>query len=230
MCSTPNSVSASTIALTTARARASAFAAAAQAQRIRRREHLADLGGERGELIGPRDRAVRDHSTLAPSPDERWRVDRSHHHRTAERGAWPRAAPTRLPALPRRAPRLVGCSALFGSPPLPRTALVVFRTPRSASLTASADGNAAATSGSRSTRLLPFRSRATYLPRTPPVIVAKSYSGLRSSPVYLPLRWPPFTRRSGWSAGPDSRRVDRAVGAYWGKETARDRPALGPPA
>src|SRR2546422_8596660 len=64
----------------------------------------------------------------------------------------PRAAPTRLVFLARGRARLVGCSALFGSPPLPRTALVVLRTPRSASLTASAEGKAAATSGSSRTR------------------------------------------------------------------------------
>src|SRR3989454_450150 len=69
------------------------------------------------------------------------------------------------------------CSAV----PLCREpALVVLRTPRSASLTASAEGKAAATSGSSRTRLLPLRSRATYLPRTPPFIDAKSYSGRRS--------------------------------------------------
>src|SRR6058998_1396247 len=96
-------------------------------------------------------------------------------------GGQPRAAPTRLVFFARGRARLVGCSALFGSPPLPRTALVVLRTPRSASLTASAEGKAAATSGSSRTRLLPLRSRATYLPRTPPFIDAKSYSGLRSS-------------------------------------------------
>src|SRR3989449_7790361 len=97
----------------------------------------------------------------------------------------PRAAPTRLVFFARGRARLVGCSALFGSPPLPRTALVVLRTPRSASLTASAEGKAAATSGSSRTRLLPLRSRATYLPRTPPFIDAKSYSGLRSSSAGL---------------------------------------------
>src|SRR5439155_17765108 len=100
-------------------------------------------------------------------------------------GGQPRAAPTRLVFFARGRARLVGCSALFGSPPLPRTALVVLRTPRSASLTASAEGKAAATSGSSRTRLLPLRSRATYLPRTPPFIDAKSYSGLRSSSAGL---------------------------------------------
>src|SRR5882762_2437819 len=100
-------------------------------------------------------------------------------------GGQPRAAPTRLVFFARGRARLVGCSALFGSPPLPRTALVVLRTPRSASLTASAEGKAAATSGSSRTRLLPLRSRATYLPRTPPRIDAKSYSGLRSSSADL---------------------------------------------
>src|SRR3989454_11659594 len=47
------------------------------------------------------------------------------------------------------------------------------------------EGKAAATSGSSRTRLLPLRSRATYLPRTPPFIDAKSYSGLRSSSAGL---------------------------------------------
>src|SRR5206468_7505753 len=58
----------------------------------------------------------------------------------AQRGRQPRAAPTRLVFFARGRARLVGCSALFGSPPLPRTALVVLRTPGSASLTASAEG------------------------------------------------------------------------------------------
>src|SRR3989449_10664902 len=92
----------------------------------------------------------------------------------------PRAAPARPGFLPEDAARLVGWSALFGSPPFPRTALVVLSTPRSASLTASSEGKAAATSGSSKTKLLPLRSRATYLPRTPPFIDAKSYSGRRS--------------------------------------------------
>src|SRR5436309_15863960 len=55
-------------------------------------------------------------------------------------GGQPRAAPTRLVFFARGRARLVGCSALFGGPPLPRTALVVLRPPRSASLTASAEG------------------------------------------------------------------------------------------
>ena len=76
----------------------------------------------------------------------------------------------------------------MGSPPFPRTALVVLRTPRSASLTASSEGKAAATSGSSRTKLLPLRRRATYFPRTPPFIDAKSYSGRRSSsPTRLAL-------------------------------------------
>src|SRR2546425_6572951 len=95
-------------------------------------------------------------------------------------GGQPRAAPARPGFLPEDAARLVGWSALFGSPPFPRTALVVLSTPRSASLTASSEGKAAATSGSSKTKLLPLRSRATYLPRTPPFIDAKSYSGRRS--------------------------------------------------
>jgi len=96
-------------------------------------------------------------------------------------GGQPRAAPARFALFARRGARRLSWSALFGSPPLPRTALVVLRTPRNASLTASVEGKAAATSGSSRTRLLCLRSRATYLPRTPPFIDAKSYSGLRSS-------------------------------------------------
>src|SRR5438128_5250772 len=95
-------------------------------------------------------------------------------------GGQPRAARARPGFLPEDAARLGGWSALFGSPPFPRTALVVLSTPRSASLTASSEGKAAATSGSSKTKLLPLRSRATYLPRTPPFIDAKSYSGRRS--------------------------------------------------
>src|SRR5256712_13834445 len=95
-------------------------------------------------------------------------------------GGQPRAAPARPGFFPGDAARLVGWSALFGSPPFPRTALVVLSTPRSASLTASSEGKAAATSGSSKTKLLPLRSRATYLPRTPPFIDAKQYSGRRS--------------------------------------------------
>src|SRR5206468_4516025 len=63
-----------------------------------------------------------------------------HHDKLTDVGGQPRAAPTRLVFFARGRARLVGCSALFGSPPLPRTALVVLRTPRSASLTASAEG------------------------------------------------------------------------------------------
>src|SRR5207247_10219095 len=88
-----------------------------------------------------------------------------------------RAAPARPGFLPEDAARLVGWSALFGSPPFPRTALVVLSTPRSASLTASSEGKAAATSGSSKTKLLPLRSRATYLPRTTYYIVEISYTG-----------------------------------------------------
>src|SRR5438132_3399615 len=95
-------------------------------------------------------------------------------------GGQPRAAPARPGFLPEDAARLGGWSALFGSPPFPRTALVVLSTPRSASLTASSEGKAAATSGSSKTKLLPLRSRATYLPRPPPFLDAKSYSGRRS--------------------------------------------------
>src|SRR5262245_17141845 len=121
-------------------------------------------------------------------------------------GGQPRAAPTRFVFFARGNARLVGCNALFGSPPLPRTALVVLRTPRRASLTASADGKAAATSGSSRTRLLPLRSRATYLPRTPPFIDAKSYSGLRSSSAGLGALLIEFSfapRRSSGADDPD---------------------------
>jgi hypothetical protein len=54
--------------------------------------------------------------------------------------------------------------------------------PRKASLTASSVGNAAATSGSISTTLVPLRYCPWCLPRTPPFIEAKSYSG-RMSPL-----------------------------------------------
>jgi hypothetical protein len=104
-------------------------------------------------------------------------------HAGVERtGTQPRAREVgfRFFARPRRG--LVGRSALLGSPPFPRMARVVSRTPRSASLTAASEGKASATSGSSRTRLLPsFRSRAAYFPRTPPFMEAKSYSGRRSS-------------------------------------------------
>src|SRR5688500_5836942 len=100
---------------------------------------------------------------------------------TPDAGGQPRAAPARPAFFARGVTRLVGWSASFGSPPLPRTARVVLSTPRSASLTASSEGTAAATSGSSRTKLLPLRSRVTYLPRTPPFIDAKSYSGRISS-------------------------------------------------
>src|ERR1017187_4732022 len=48
---------------------------------------------------------------------------------------------------------------------------------RSASLTDFESGKASANSGSRSTTLVPWRYRSTYLPRTPP---EKSYSALIS--------------------------------------------------
>ena len=55
-----------------------------------------------------------------------------------------------------------------------------FNTARSASFTAASVGNASATSSS-STMILPAsRRRSAYLPRTPPFIVLKSYSGRRS--------------------------------------------------
>lgn len=78
--------------------------------------------------------------------------------------------------------RLVGCSALLDSPPVFRTALVVLRTPRSASLTAASVGKASATSASSTTTLVPSRTRETYFPRTPLFIEEKSYSDRRSSP------------------------------------------------
>src|SRR5207249_9051793 len=66
--------------------------------------------------------------------------------------------------------------------PFPRTTFLLFRTPRSAWLTAASEGKASAISGSSRARLLPsFRNRATYLPRTPPFMDAKSYSGFSSS-------------------------------------------------
>ncbi len=96
--------------------------------------------------------------------------------------AQPRAARERIfdLAFGRRA-RLVGCSALLGSPPELRTARVVLRIPRSASLTDASEGKASVTSGSSSTMLVPSRNRLKYLPRTPPFMDAKSYSGRMSS-------------------------------------------------
>ena len=95
--------------------------------------------------------------------------------------AQPRAARERFVDFALRRARLDGCSALLGSPPVRRTARVVLSTPRNASLTEASDGNASATSGSRSTMLLPSsRRRRQCLPRTPPFIVEKSYSGRRS--------------------------------------------------
>src|SRR5215210_3266433 len=52
---------------------------------------------------------------------------------------------------------------------------------RSASLTAFASGNAAATSGSSNTRFVPSRYRSAYFPRTRPFNCEKSYSGRISS-------------------------------------------------
>ena len=63
-------------------------------------------------------------------------------------GAQPRAARERFRDFALREARLVGCSALLGSPPVLRTARVVLRTPLRASFTASSVGKASATSGS----------------------------------------------------------------------------------
>jgi hypothetical protein len=57
---------------------------------------------------------------------------------------------------------------------------VILKTARNAWLTASSVGKAFETSGSSSTKLVPARYLLEYLPRTPPFIVAKSYSGRRS--------------------------------------------------
>src|SRR5581483_10885743 len=73
------------------------------------------------------------------------------------------------------------CSGLFGRAVLRRMALLASITARSASFTAIAFGNAAATSGSSRTTLEPFRRRSAYLPRTPLRIAVKSYSARRSS-------------------------------------------------
>lgn len=142
-------------------------------------------------------------------------------------GAQPRAAPTRLVLFARGRARLVGCSALFGSPPLPRTALVVLRTPRSASFTASAEGKAAATSGSSRTRLLPLRSRATYLPRTPPFIDAKSYSGLRSSSAGLAALFIEFSFAPRRSSGADDADGIVSFGMCHNQETSALRDTNG---
>src|SRR5579859_5505732 len=53
----------------------------------------------------------------------------------------------------------------------------MLRAARSAWLTAASLGKAAATSGSSRTRFVPARYFLTYLPRMPPFIEAKSYSG-----------------------------------------------------
>src|SRR2546427_4792639 len=95
--------------------------------------------------------------------------------------AQPRAPRDGFRDLALRFVRLVGCSALLGSPPVFLTARVVLRTPLSASFTARSVGNASATSGSISTMFVPARARRTYLPRTPPFMDAKSYSARMSS-------------------------------------------------
>jgi len=81
----------------------------------------------------------------------------------------------------RVAARRARSRALSVKPPLWRTARVVLRTPRSASLTAASVGNALAISGSMRTTFVPLRSRRTYFPRTPPYMEAKSYSARSSS-------------------------------------------------
>ena len=58
-----------------------------------------------------------------------------------------------------RFPRLVGCSALLGNPPVCRTARAVLRTPLSASLTARSVGKASATSRSIKTMFVPSCAR-----------------------------------------------------------------------
>src|SRR5947208_8381078 len=63
---------------------------------------------------------------------------------------------------------------------LSRTDSVMCKTARKASLTAASVGKTSASSGSRSTRLVPARYCLMYLPRTPPFIDAKSYSGRMS--------------------------------------------------
>src|SRR6266513_171624 len=102
-------------------------------------------------------------------------------HRQCPRdAAQPRAARDGFFDLALRFAR-IGWSALLGSPPVLRTALVVLSTPLSASLTACSVGNASVTSGSISTIFVPSRARRTYFPRIPPFIDEKSYSGRRSS-------------------------------------------------
>src|SRR5579859_7845120 len=61
-----------------------------------------------------------------------------------------------------------------------RTVSVIFKTARSARFTAASVGKAPASSGSNNMRLVPARYRLAYLPRTPPFIEAKSYSGRMS--------------------------------------------------
>ena len=70
-------------------------------------------------------------------------------------------------------------SALSSGPPS-RTVSAIFRTTRRAPFTAASVGKASASSGSSNMRLVPARYRLTYLPRTPPFIEAKSYSGRMS--------------------------------------------------
>ena len=108
---------------------------------------------------------------------------RSFHCRSVK--AQSRAARERARFLSARLARLVGCSALLGSPPPPRTARAVFNTPRSASSTAASVGKASTISGSMRTMFVPSRKRFAYLPRTPPFIEAKSYSGRSSSVAVL---------------------------------------------
>jgi len=61
-----------------------------------------------------------------------------------------------------------------------RTVSAIFKTARRARLTAASVGKASASSGSSKMRLEPARYRLAYLPRTPPFIEAKSYSGRMS--------------------------------------------------
>src|SRR5439155_25958888 len=123
-------------------------------------------------------------------------------------GAQPRAARDGRRDFALRFPRLVGCSALLGSPPVFRTARVVLSTPLSASLTARSVGDVSATSCSIRTMFVLCRCRRAYLPRTPPFIDAKSYSGRMSS---LRIRFVFFIKSSltpcGGSRADDSNSI-----------------------
>ena len=80
---------------------------------------------------------------------------------------------TSSPLLQRLFARPAGRGGLAGR----RTPWARSRTACNAWLTAASVGKARVNSGSRSTRLVPARYRATYFPRTPPFMDAKSYSG-----------------------------------------------------